>query len=398
MNSDKNLVRSKMTALNCCILVPTYNNERTLAKVLDQLLEFTGNLLVINDGSTDSTASILEKYTQLNLISYQPNKGKGHALRMGLRQARELGYRYAITIDSDGQHFPDDLLTFLEKIEEQPDALLVGARNLHQENMPKKNTFGNKFSNFWFHLFTGTKLPDTQSGYRLYPVQKMGTMKLFSNRYEFEVEVLVRCAWKGIPVLSVPVRVFYAQGDERVSHFRPGKDFTRISILNTLLFFPALLWFRPKRLIKSITRENIRKFFHTYFLDSKESKFKKSLCVAFGVFMGIIPIWGYQFVSALLLAHVLKLNKVIVGLAANISIPPMIPLLLYGSLKTGQWVLGKEMNDGLFSSPLSFATIQQHLFEYIVGSFIFAVIMAVLLGSLTYLMLKLTGQKNTVEE
>lgn len=376
-----------MNTLKICVIIPTYNNEKTLKKIISDVLTFTENVIVVNDGATDSTSEILKKFNTIQNISYSPNRGKGIALRKGIKHAEENGFRYAITIDSDGQHFADDIPAFIDKIEHEPDTLLIGARNLNQENMPKKNTFGNKFSNFWFRLFTGINLPDTQSGYRLYPIQKMKGTPYFSSKFEFEVEVMVKAAWRRINVKAVPVKVFYAEGNARVSHFRPGKDFTRISLLNTYLFFPALLWYRPIRFFRNFTKENIKLFLHKHFLDSKESVLKKSIAVSFGVFMGIIPIWGYQLVSAIILAHFLKLNKVIVGIAANISVPPMIPILLYGSLKTGQMVLGTLPNSSSHSE-ITFEMIKIHLFEYIVGSFVFAVVMALVLGLISYIILK----------
>jgi uncharacterized protein (DUF2062 family) len=133
---------------------------------------------------------------------------------------------------------------------------------------------------------------------------------------------------------------------------------------------------------------------------------RKSVGVAFGVFMGIIPIWGFQFVSALIFAHFLKLNKAIVGLAAQISMPPMIPVLLYGSLKTGQWILGREMSDTISTDQLTLDTIKQliheylfsgkvlqHFYEYLLGSMVFATILALVFGSMTYIALKLAGER-----
>jgi glycosyltransferase involved in cell wall biosynthesis len=399
---NKEEYRKKIDALNCCVIIPTYNNEQTIANVINDVLTFTSNIIVVNDGATDATAEILKNFNTIQVISYLPNKGKGIALRTGIKFAQEKGYRYAITIDSDGQHFAKDISVFIDKIEQEPDTLLIGARNLNQENMPKKNTFGNKFSNFWFMLFTGIKLPDTQSGYRLYPIQKMKGIRYFTSKYEFEIEVSVKAAWHNIPVKAVPINVFYAEEGKRISHFRPGKDFTRISLLNTYLFFPALLWYKPIRLIKSLTIKNIKIFLSKHFLDTNESVAKKSAAVSFGVFMGIIPIWGYQFVSALLLAHYLKLNKAIVGLAAQISVPPMIPFLFYGSIKTGQLVLGKDMQKSIFDKSISninaiWNAVKEHLFEYIIGSIVFAIVMAILFGAITYLFLKLT-EKNTANQ
>jgi glycosyltransferase involved in cell wall biosynthesis len=403
---DYELYRKKIDALNCCVIIPTYNNEQTIKSVIDSVLKFTDHIIVVNDGATDNTAEILNQFSQLNILSYSPNRGKGIALRTGIKTALEKGYRYAITIDSDGQHFADDITVFIDKIEQEPNSLLIGARNLHQENMPKKNTFGNKFSNFWFMLFTGINLPDTQSGYRLYPIQKMKGMRYFTSKYEFEIEVSVKAAWRGIQVLPVSINVFYAEADKRISHFRPGKDFTRISLLNTYLFFPAMLWYKPIRLVKKLNVKTIKTVIKKYFLDSNESVMRKSVGVAFGVFMGIIPIWGFQFVSALIFAHFLKLNKAIVGLAAQISMPPMIPVLLYGSLKTGQWILGREMSDTISTDQLTLDTIKQliheylfsgkvlqHFYEYLLGSMVFATILALVFGSMTYIALKLAGER-----
>ena len=375
----------KILALNCCIIIPTYNNQHTLADVINQVLRYTSHVIVVNDGSTDDTASILDTFGNIKVISYPENKGKGIALRKGMAYAQEKGYRYAISIDSDGQHFASDIPLFIHSIEKNPDSLLIGARNLNQKNMPQKNTFANKFSNFWVFVETGLDLPDTQSGYRLYPLEKIKGTRYITSKYEFELEALVKAAWKGIPVRSVPVKVFYAE--KRVSHFRPGKDFTRISILNTYLVLRALLWHRPIKFLSNFTPKNIGAFLKTEFIDSNESIPRKAMAVAFGVFMGIIPIWGYQLMAALILAHFFKLNKIVVAVAANISIPPMIPFLLYGSLKTGQFVLQKDLSDNVINSDITFETIKEHLFEYVVGSCIFAVIMAVLFGGTTFLVL-----------
>ncbi|HSH65568.1 MAG TPA: DUF2062 domain-containing protein [Bacteroidia bacterium] len=390
MSAHKNATtyKEKILALNCCIIIPTYNNEQALVDVINEALLYTPHVIVVNDGSTDHTASILASFDAIHVISYSPNQGKGIALRKALAHSQQKGYRYAISMDSDGQHFASDLPSFIDMIEKYPDAFLIGARNLNQSNMPQRNTFANKFSNFWVLIETGLNLPDTQSGYRLYPLEKIKNIRFISSKYEFELEILVKAAWKGIPIHSVPIRVFYAEKEKRISHFRPGKDFTRISILNTYLVICALLWHRPIHFLSRFTPRNIALFFKAQFIDSKESIARKAMAVAFGVFMGIIPIWGYQLMTALILAHFLKLNKVIVGVAANISIPPMIPFLLYGSLKTGQFILQEDLSDNIFNHEITFETIKQHLFEYVVGSCIFAVILAVLFGGVTFLVLK----------
>ena len=192
------------------VLIPTYNNAGTLAQVISDVKEYASDVIVVNDGSTDNTAEILTAIEDIRIISYAENRGKGYALKLGLSKAYEWGYRYVITIDSDGQHYADDIAVFVERIEQSPDTLLIGARNLTADNMPSKNSFANKFSNFWFKIETGQSLSDTQSGYRLYPLEKLQNIRLITRRYEFEVEIIVRAAWRGVKVENVPVKVYYA--------------------------------------------------------------------------------------------------------------------------------------------------------------------------------------------
>ncbi|WP_333819722.1 glycosyltransferase family 2 protein [Ohtaekwangia sp.] len=238
-----------------CVLIPTYNNNRTLEKVLQDVMRFTSHILVVNDGSTDNTADILAQYPLLKTVQYTNNQGKGYALRRGFKEAVALGYDYVITIDSDGQHFAEDLPKFLNKLKEHPRAIIMGARNMNQASVPGKSSFGHKFSNFWFKVETGVQMSDTQSGYRLYPVYLLKDIKFLTKKFEFEIEVMVRAVWRGIDITEVPVRVYYAEKGERVSHFRPFKDFTRISILNTVLVTLALLYYKPRDFFRSIKKK-----------------------------------------------------------------------------------------------------------------------------------------------
>ncbi len=245
---------------NCCILIPTYNNAGTLAKVIEDVSLYTDKIIVVNDGSTDSTKIILEKFPKLHVVTFPENKGKGMALRAGFKEVVKLGYERAITIDSDGQHFAEDIPSFFEKLEQQPDALIVGARNMTGETIPGKSSFGHKISNFWFHFETGINLPDTQSGYRLYPVKELSKRNFFTSKFEFEIEVLVIASWSGIPVVSVPIKVFYAKGKDRVTHFRPMTDFTRVGLLHTWLVILTALWFFPQRFFNRIKKKTSGKF------------------------------------------------------------------------------------------------------------------------------------------
>ena len=379
MSSQQLAYKERMAALKCVVLMPTYNNAGTIAKVIADVKEYSADVIVVNDGSTDETKNILASIEGIKVIDYPNNQGKGYALKLGLQKAYEWGYRYAITIDSDGQHYADDIPAFLDKIEEKPDSLLIGARNLTADNMPSKNTFANKFSNFWYKVETGKTLSDTQSGYRLYPLEKLQKIHFITRRYEFEVEIIVRAAWRGVNVENIPIKVYYPPVEERVSHFRPLQDFTRISILNTVLVLYAFLLYYPWKFVRTLTLSNIRNFINKHILHSADSNLKMSAAMGWGVFCGVIPIWGYQMVFAGLSAHFMKLNKVVAMVFSNISIPPMIPFLLYGSVMLGAVVLGIE--NAFTLEDISLESVSQSLAQYLAGS----VVLAVVLGLLVFI-------------
>ncbi|HTN08450.1 DUF2062 domain-containing protein [Agriterribacter sp.] len=351
--SDKASLNTLFNLYRACVIIPTYNNADTLPAVIADVAAYTRNIIVVNDGSTDDTAFMLTALPHIDVISHSKNKGKGIALRKGFERAVELGYLYAIAIDSDGQHFASDLPVFINKLKEAQDAIIIGARNMNQSSVPGKSSFGYKFSNFWFKIETGINAPDTQSGYRLYPVALMKEIRFFTRKYEFEIEVLVRAAWKGIAVTSVPVSVYYAPKEKRVSHFRPFRDFLRISLLNTLLVLIAFLYIKPRNFIRLLFKKrNWGAFFREQVLNENEPHYIKAFSVALGICMGIMPVWGFQLVTAIFLSIVLKLNKALVIIAANISIPPLIPLIIFFSYKTGAvWMKNGGGQSYFFKQP-----------------------------------------------
>ncbi|MCQ2067866.1 MAG: glycosyltransferase family 2 protein [Bacteroidaceae bacterium] len=234
-----------------CVIIPTYNNGDTVAGVVERTLKVCPDVIVVNDGSTDNTQAVLCGLN-VTILNHDRNLGKGNALKTGLRYAAGKGFTHAVTLDADGQHYPEDIPVLLKASAECPDSLVVGCRNLTSENMPRQNTFANRFSNFWFRLQTARKLDDTQSGFRVYPLDSLYGMGLVTSRYEAELELLVFAAWHGVNVQGVPVRVWYAPEGERVSHFRPFWDFFRISVLNTILCFGALLIGLPLAILRKI--------------------------------------------------------------------------------------------------------------------------------------------------
>ena len=199
-----NISRETNRETDYCVVIPSYNNDRYIEKLLNDVLQYCKDIIVVNDGCTDRTSEILAKYNTIHVISFPENRGKGKALKTGLKYALDQGFRYALTLDSDGQHFAKDIPGMLAEIESEPDTLVIGSRQSGLDNVPPKNTFANRLSNFWFRIETGVRLSDTQSGFRLYPLKAMKGIKTFSGRYEFELEIIVKAAWNGIKIKNIP--------------------------------------------------------------------------------------------------------------------------------------------------------------------------------------------------
>jgi glycosyltransferase involved in cell wall biosynthesis len=372
--------------INGCVIMPTYNNDRTLERVLLGILEHmhASRVIVVNDGSTDRTAAILENYSDsITILANNPNAGKGMALRKGLRNAIEKGFDHAITIDSDGQHYPEDLPKMIAACVASPNTVLMGSRNMEQEGVPQKSSFGNKFSNFWFKVETWISLPDTQTGFRVYPLKPLTNMRLFSRKFELEIEVIVRLAWKNVPFQPVPIRVKY-DPEERVSHFRPGPDFFRISVLNSLLVLIALFYYYPKKFLSLKTLGVIR----DEAIKPEESNMSKALSLGFGVFMGIVPIWGFQLLIGIPIAIFFRMNKVLFIAAANISFPPMIPFILYASYWLGQLIVTGEVNHSLLDE-LTIDNMGKSVAPFVIGSMSLATSAGLTFFAVSYLLLKL---------
>ncbi len=377
-----------LASVNACVIIPTYNNAKTLPRVLDGVRRYTSQIIVVNDGSTDTTPDILAQYSGLTVIHLPYNKGKGNALRTGFREAGTKDFDYAITIDSDGQHFPDDIPAFVRDLEKNGDALLIGDRNMNRAGIPGKSSFGNRFSNFWFRFETGITLSDTQSGFRLYPLKSIQGIRFYTTKFEFEVEVIVKAAWRGIAIRNVPINVLYDPA-ERVSHFRPFRDFTRISILNTWLVLVTLFYIRPRNYLRAFREKGIKRFFLEDLLHSDDPAWKKAFSVALGVLVGLSPFWGFQTVIVLFLAWVLRLNKLIAFAFSNVSIPPLIPFIIYASIQLGASLVGSPADHAFHWREIDTYRpfIQQHLTEYVLGSLILATVSAGIFGLVSYFLL-----------
>lgn len=252
MEDNQEKQRKLLHDRGICVVIPTYNNGGTIAMVVRETLKEISDVIVVNDGSTDDTSKILHSIEGIAIVEYTKNRGKGYALRKGFECALEMGFSYAITLDGDGQHYPSDIALFLKENQKHPGALIIGSRQLIGVQRSKGSSFANQFSNFWFYIQTGRRLADTQTGYRLYPLKKLHGLRLLTSRYEAELELIVFASWHGVEIVPIDIRVYYPPQEQRVSHFRPGKDFARISVLNMVLCFLAVVYGLPLRVYRGI--------------------------------------------------------------------------------------------------------------------------------------------------
>ncbi len=232
-----------------CVLVPVFDNAQTVGNVVAGARKLGYSVLVVDDGSRDGSGERAHDAGG-EVVTHSENRGKGAALKTGFREAFSRGFTHAVSIDADGQHFPDDIPLLVEAARASRNALVVGAREWQGDrHVQGKSHFGRSFSNFWVWFETGVRVADSQCGLRVYPLQHVTRLALGRDRFDLEVEVIVRSAWAGLPVLSVPVRVHYPPPEERISHFKLFRDNVRISWLNTALVARRLLPWPHRKLI-----------------------------------------------------------------------------------------------------------------------------------------------------
>lgn len=223
------------------VVIPVYNHERTIAEVVEEALKLGWPVYVVDDGSTDGTYGRIKDIVDITIIRHKENRGKGAAILSGFAAAAPAA-DWAITVDADGQHHPEDARNLIAAVSGGSRPIVVGKRHgMDDRNVPWKSRFGREFSNFWVRASGGPDIADTQSGFRLYPLPEALRLRVKARRFQFEVEILARARLGGIPVMEVPVRVTYQPEGERVSHYRGFVDFMRNSATFTRLIFERIL-------------------------------------------------------------------------------------------------------------------------------------------------------------
>lgn len=228
-----------------CVIIPAFESATTVAAVIVDLLRSLArirvqDILVVDDGSRDGTAYVAESMG-VRVFTQPNNRGKGAALVRGLVEARANGYDVALTVDADGQH-PAASATEVLHASNDPQALVLGVRDLQKEKAPWKNRFSNGVSNFFLSWFCRQTLSDTQCGLRRYPVKSTLALGANAKGYAFEAEVLLRASAAGFPIVQRSVHVVYPPEEERVTHFDSVRDPVRIvvAVVRTLRELPRL--------------------------------------------------------------------------------------------------------------------------------------------------------------
>jgi glycosyltransferase involved in cell wall biosynthesis len=218
-------------------VIPVYNHAGAVARVIQDALKLGFPVFVIDDGSTDNTFDKIKDIQGIQILRHEINQGKGAAILTGFAAASKVA-DWAITMDADGQHYPEDARKLIKAIPKKNRPIVVGARSgMTGEHVPWTSSFGRKFSNFWVRISGGPAISDSQSGFRIYPLPETLNLKTEARRFQFEVEILVKATQDGIAVIEAPVRVNYNPDGKRISHFRPFVDFLRNSSTFTRLIF-----------------------------------------------------------------------------------------------------------------------------------------------------------------
>jgi len=241
--------RALRQAAPFAFVIPVYNHARNVRQVAEAAVASGASVVVVDDGSTDGAPAALADLAGATVLRHPQNRGKGAAILTGLQAVAGAPFaaRFAVTVDADGQHSPDDARALLAEVlpadaNAARAAMVLGARlGMEGGAVPWSSRVGRRFSGFWVWASGGPVLSDSQSGFRVYPVAETLALATRARRFEFEVEVLVQASRAGIPLVEVPVPVSYAPPGGRVSHFRPWRDFARNAATFTRLIGTRLL-------------------------------------------------------------------------------------------------------------------------------------------------------------
>jgi len=365
------------------ITIPLYNHAATAGKIASEAASLHKNVLIVDDGSTDGGFDKV-KDLPVNIIRFQKNKGKGSAIIAAASWAKNNGFSHIVTIDADGQHFPSDIEKLLSAAKEQSSSIIIGKRNFDSETIPKASKFGRKFSGFWAKVQTGKTIVDIQSGFRVYPVEIFDKYKIFTRRFTFEVEIIIKAVWAGFDVKETEIGVHYPKNRaERVSHFSFIKDNARLGVLNTYLTLRSMLPIAHRKFIKDDKGDlvSINPFkVVAEQLKSDNNPLHLGISAAWGSLLGALALPGIRSIFLIIGAGWFNLNRAVVFSVDKLAMPPFIPFVCIE--------VGYFLRHGKFLTEISWQIVGtqflQRVWEWILGSLIVAPIFALIVGSIVF--------------
>ena len=367
------------------LAIPTFNNRETLRGVVQRAMGTGLPVLVVNDGSTDGGPEALEGLP-VDRIDFPENRGKGAAIVAAGRWAEAGGFTHVITLDADGQHDPAEVHRFEQRIRQRPRAIIIGKRDMSGAQVPGSSRFGRRFSNFWLKIACGMSHPDSQSGFRAYPVAILRQVRCSGRRFDFEIEILVRSVWAGAALDAVDISVHYDEQTRRTSHFAPWRDNARISWLYTRLVARNLTPWPHKVLIEDpangTARLSLKRPRQSLLILLRESTSPREMAAAsmLGIVLGTLPLIACHSVVIIFCATRLRLNRMVALNVSHLCAPPFVPAL---AIETGFLVRkGRWLTE--FSLQTLGYEIHQRLLDYLIGSMIVGPILGLAVAAVVF--------------
>jgi uncharacterized protein (DUF2062 family) len=388
---------------NPLVLLPTYNNARTLRDIVERSLAQHLPVLVVNDGATDDTANILNSFADRILtITHPHNLGKAAALASGFARARELAFTHTITLDTDAQLDPEQIPEFLAAAKTNPRSLIIGVRPDNLKSCPFGSLWGRRISNLFVWMESGQRVRDSQCGFRVYPLDFAQICRARAARFGFETEIITRAGWLGCDLVEIPAASRYLPPAERISHFRPWKDSLRALAMHARLFARAIApiphpsygdhrttilrfreWLSPARLWHSLRDDGV-------------GRAELATALAVGAFIANLPIYPLQTIAAIFVARRLHLHPIAVVAGSQISTPPVNVALIGAAVAVGHAILhGKWLGfTTIHMSQFPWRTLVGPLLaDWLVGSLIVGLLTSIAMFAISLGILRLVPQR-----
>jgi glycosyltransferase involved in cell wall biosynthesis len=245
---------------NFAVVIPAYNEERTIRDIVERALKQCKKVIVVDDGSSDGTISELEGLS-IDLIKNKTNQGKAASLWNGFQFALKSEIDFIITLDGDAQHAPEDIGLLIDDRVKYKNHIIIGARLADKGSIPAKRYYANKIANFWIAWASGYPISDSQSGFRLYPVNLFDNLKISTSKnssFVFESEVIIKAAKVGIYSHAVTIPAIY-RDDARPSHFQGVRDITLITLMVGRSLISRGMY--PQGLYRAVIKPMVLNFF-----------------------------------------------------------------------------------------------------------------------------------------